>query len=104
VLALGSESIIMPTVAISTDGILHKRTFVQQKAGSAVYAGLRVTKNCCFIEIMGDRFAQCIVLSLRWHSLSRVKPNITNALRTMRSFFPDRIVGFGFSEAFAQSA
>jgi hypothetical protein len=35
-----------------------KRAFAQRKAGSAIYAGGRVAKSCCFIESIGDRFAQ----------------------------------------------
>jgi hypothetical protein len=38
---------------------LHKGPFVQRKGKSPVYAGWHVAKSCCFIEIIGDTFAQC---------------------------------------------
>ena len=43
-LALGLESIIMRTVAISTDGILHKRTSLHRKAEITPYRLERCTK------------------------------------------------------------
>jgi len=40
-------------------GSLHKGLFVQRESRDAVYAGWRAAKRCCFIESIGDRFAQC---------------------------------------------
>jgi hypothetical protein len=73
-----------------------------KKAGSAVYAGGRVAKNCCFIEIIGDRFVQCIV-PLRWHSLSRGQTQHYQCAQNDAQFL-SRSNRFGFSEAFVQSA
>jgi hypothetical protein len=39
--------------------LLQKRSFMQGKTRGAIYAGWRIAKNCCFIEIIGDTFAQC---------------------------------------------
>src|SRR5262249_25139951 len=44
-------------------------------------------------------FCSCMVLFLRWQSLSPENPNCTNELRAMRCFYSDRTVFFGLSMA-----
>jgi hypothetical protein len=56
-----------PTRVINAPGFsLHKRSFVQRKARSPIYAGRRVAKSCCFIESIGNTFAQ------RWSATTAV--------------------------------